>query len=79
LIKEKELIQNKEIDCNFANKYNLSINNIFHYNQKEKLMEFTNSPLINGIKDPNEAKQVINEYITVNNLGKKGDFYHLRD
>src|SRR4051794_27179330 len=81
LVSEKELKQNKQIDYTFASKYNLPIKKIFQLdNQKEKLTGyFINSPLINNLDNKEQAAEIINQYLTQEKKGKKGEFYHLKD
>jgi len=81
LVSEKELKQNKQIDYNFAQKYNLPIKKIFQIRSQTKNVsgEFINSPLINGLTNKNQAIEVINKHLEKEKKGKVGEFYHLKD
>jgi leucyl-tRNA synthetase len=76
-LNEKEIIQNREIDCEFANKLNIKKKKIYEVNKDE--ISLINSQLINKAKDKKEAIEIINSFLSRNKMGEKGEFYHLKD
>ncbi|WEK83352.1 MAG: leucine--tRNA ligase [Mycoplasma sp.] len=71
-----------ERDFSFAKKYGLPINFIIETNNHNEAFtkdgNHINSPLINGLKN-NEAKKVIIEYLVKNNIGHEQVNYKLKD
>ncbi|CAI2196797.1 7360_t:CDS:2, partial [Funneliformis geosporum] len=74
LASEKELKQNRQIDYDFASKYNLPIKKIFQINNQEQKPTgyFINSPLINNLDDKEKAIEVINQHLEKEKKGQMG-------